>query len=72
MKIPSEVIEYVKDVMSGFENADNMRVAIKGNSVSEKEYELIREKGCCGAMDYQVFPFKIKGQEFYYGFNYGH
>lgn len=72
LNIPQEIVEYVEGMMDNYSCADKIRIAIKGDKESEKVYESIRAKGCCGFMDYQMIPFKVGGKEFYYGFNYGH
>jgi hypothetical protein len=70
--LPNEVFEYARSYMDGYEYADNFRWYIKGNDISENEYERMRAGGCCGYVDHVPFPFLIEGKKYYFGFNYGH
>lgn len=49
--------------------ADNFRVAIKGNDESERAYEVLSERGCCGRFDTTT---KVDGVVYLIGCNYGH
>ena len=71
MNIPDEVVEYVRDIMSQYECADNMRIMPAFASYEESaDYEDSRNRGCCGFVDYREFIWN--GTSYLYGFNYGH
>jgi len=73
--IPSDIKDYVLGVAHGgdyYDCVDNIRIAEKGNRESEQAYEVSKEQGCCGFVDYILVPFLSDGKEYYYGFNHGH
>lgn len=53
----------------GLEYADNFRYACCNNKEEMAEYNLQRERGCCGFFDHK---FKYKSVEYTVGCNYGH
>ena len=70
--IPNEVTEYVYSFMEDYEYSDNVRIAEKNNKESEEKYLEIADRGCCGSVDYQMYPSLVNGKQYYFGFNYGH
>jgi len=71
-KIPAEVEEYARCYMNGYDCSDNLRFYVVGDEKSLKEYNRIRNRGCCGFVDWVRHPYLVDGKEYYFGFNYGH
>jgi hypothetical protein len=53
-----------------YENSDNYRYAVAGNSEQEAKYESLKAGGCCGFCDVELQC--SDGTTLWYGFNYGH
>ena len=70
--LPEEVREYAMDYMSEYEFADNFRWYVDGDGETLGEYEKKQYRGCCGFVDHVPFPHLVNGEQYYFGFNYGH
>lgn len=72
-KEQNEFLEKIRSISNDseeYEYADSERICIVGDLESEKLYNEIAERGCCGSFDkkYEI-PGGIKIK---FGFNYGH
>ena len=72
VEIPQEVQDYAKGWSERYDYVDNFRFAIKGDRYTQAKYEEAKRHGCCGAIDYQMVPFLVNGNQWYFGFNHGH
>jgi len=61
----------MRRLQSGYDNADNERLAEIGHVEDEREYAETLAAGCCGFVDVEV-RHRASGRRFRFGFNYGH
>jgi hypothetical protein len=50
---------------------DNYRLALKGDTKGEEEFEDAERSGCCGQVRHEIGPSPC-GNTYLYGFNFGH
>jgi hypothetical protein len=68
-----KAVDYAYNYMKDMEYSDNLRMAYVDDPKTEKIYDLIKNRGCCGSKDYAKIPTSLtNGREAYFGYNYGH